>query len=170
MRKLKILEVILNIILDDTHDMISTMILKNFEEFWKQFNPALLGYVLVYRYTKERNINELRHNSMYGCENNRNSPVYRYTRTAPSSLICVYVYYKLTLNQLSSTCQVNKNCLISSAFFSTKLAFTSPRLLTISCQTTLLHIPSTARPPSKHSRHNFPSQAYFCADWRKRLG
>ena len=37
----------------------------------------------MYRYTKERNINELRHNSMYGCENNRNSPVYRYTRTAP---------------------------------------------------------------------------------------
>ena len=43
----------------------------------------LLGCVLVYRYTKERNINELRHNSMYGYENNRNSPVYRYTRTAP---------------------------------------------------------------------------------------
>ena len=41
------------------------------------------GCVLVYRYTKERNINELRHNSMYGYENNRNSPVYRYTRTAP---------------------------------------------------------------------------------------
>ena len=37
----------------------------------------------MYRYTKERNINELRHNSMYGYENNRNSPVYRYTRTAP---------------------------------------------------------------------------------------
>ena len=44
------------------------------------------GCVLVYRYTKERNINELRHNSMYGYENNRNSPVYRYTRTAPKSV------------------------------------------------------------------------------------
>ena len=43
------------------------------------------GCVLVYRYTKERNINELRHNSMYGYENNRNSPVYRYTRTAPKT-------------------------------------------------------------------------------------
>ena len=41
--------------------------------------------VLVYRYTKERNINELRHNSMCGYENNRNSPVYRYTRTAPKT-------------------------------------------------------------------------------------
>ena len=37
----------------------------------------------MYRYTKERNINELCHNSMYGYENNRNSPMYRYTRTAP---------------------------------------------------------------------------------------
>ena len=46
----------------------------------------LFGCVLVYRYTKERNINELRHNSMYGYENNRNSPVYRYTRTAPTFL------------------------------------------------------------------------------------
>ena len=43
----------------------------------------LVGCVLVYWYTKERNINELRHNSMYGYENNRNSPVYWYTRTAP---------------------------------------------------------------------------------------
>ena len=42
------------------------------------------GCILVYRYTKEGNINELRHNSMYGYENNRNSLVYRYTRTAPS--------------------------------------------------------------------------------------
>ena len=42
-----------------------------------------LGYVLVYRYTKEGNINELRHNSMYGYKNKRNSLVYRYTRTAP---------------------------------------------------------------------------------------
>ena len=41
------------------------------------------GCILVYRYTKEGNINELRHNSMYGYENNRNSLVYRYTRTAP---------------------------------------------------------------------------------------
>ena len=37
----------------------------------------------MYRYTKEGNINELRHKSMYGYENNRNSLVYRYTRTAP---------------------------------------------------------------------------------------
>ena len=44
------------------------------------------GCVLVYRYTKERNINELRHNFMYGYKNNRNSPVYRYTRTAPKSV------------------------------------------------------------------------------------
>ena len=43
----------------------------------------LMGCVLVCRYTKERNINELRHNSIYGYENNRNSPVYQYTRTAP---------------------------------------------------------------------------------------
>ena len=41
------------------------------------------GSVLVYRYTKEGNINKLRHNSMYGYENKRNSLVYRYTRTAP---------------------------------------------------------------------------------------
>ena len=44
---------------------------------------SLVGCVLVYRYTKEQNINELHHNSMYGYENNRNSPVYRYTRKAP---------------------------------------------------------------------------------------
>ena len=44
---------------------------------------TLSGCILVYRYTKEGNINELRHNSMYGYENNRNSLVYRYTRTAP---------------------------------------------------------------------------------------
>ena len=44
----------------------------------------LLGCVLVYRYTKERNSYKLRHNSMYGYENNRNSPVYQYTRTAPT--------------------------------------------------------------------------------------
>ena len=44
------------------------------------------GCVLVYRYTKEGNINELRHNSMYGYENKRNSLVYRYTRTAPHNL------------------------------------------------------------------------------------
>ena len=48
------------------------------------WNYILLGCVLVYRYTKEGNINELRHNSMYGYENKRNSLVYRYTRTAPS--------------------------------------------------------------------------------------
>ena len=43
---------------------------------------SLVDFVLVYRYTKERNINELHHNSMYGYENNQNSPVYRYTRKA----------------------------------------------------------------------------------------
>ena len=46
-----------------------------------------MGCVLVYRYTKERNINELCHNSMYGYENNRNSPVYWYTRTAPQHVL-----------------------------------------------------------------------------------
>ena len=45
---------------------------------------VLLGRVLVYRYTKEGNINKLRHNSMYGYENERNSLVYPYTRTAPA--------------------------------------------------------------------------------------
>ena len=45
---------------------------------------VILGCVLAYRYAKERNINELRHNCMYGYENNRNSPVYRYTRTTPN--------------------------------------------------------------------------------------
>ena len=35
----------------------------------------LVGCVLVYRYTKDRNINELRHNSMYGYENDKNSPL-----------------------------------------------------------------------------------------------
>ena len=54
------------------------------------------GCVLVYRFTKERNINELRHNSMYGYENNRNSPVYRYTRTAPSFRTAPY-YCKTNL-------------------------------------------------------------------------
>ena len=50
------------------------------------------GCVLVYRYTKEGNINELRHNSMYGYENKRNSLVYRYTRTAPfRARICASV-------------------------------------------------------------------------------
>ena len=52
-----------------------------------QLGLSRVGCVLVYRYTKERNINELRHNSMYGYENNRNSPVYRYTRTAPTCVI-----------------------------------------------------------------------------------
>ena len=50
----------------------------------KFFFDKLLGCVLVYGYTKEGNINELHHNSMYGYENNRNSLVYRYTRTAPA--------------------------------------------------------------------------------------
>ena len=45
----------------------------------------------MYRYTKERNINELRHNSMCGYENNRNSPVYRYTRTAPRNLRSIVI-------------------------------------------------------------------------------
>ena len=50
---------------------------------------SLMFRSFVYRYTrtqptKERNVNELRHNSMYGYENNRNSPVCRYTRTAPT--------------------------------------------------------------------------------------
>ena len=45
---------------------------------------VILGCVFAYRYAKERNINELRHNCMYGYENNRNSPVYRYTRTTPN--------------------------------------------------------------------------------------
>ena len=49
--------------------------------------------VLVYRYTKEGNINELRHNSMYGYENKRNSLVYRYTRTAPN-FPCDQTYFK----------------------------------------------------------------------------
>ena len=44
-----------------------------------------MGCVLVYRYTREGNFNELRHNSMYGYENKRNSLVYRYTRTAPKN-------------------------------------------------------------------------------------
>ena len=47
------------------------------------FLQYFFGCVLVYRYTKEGNINELRHNSMYGYENKSNSLVYRYTRTAP---------------------------------------------------------------------------------------
>ena len=50
-----------------------------------------MGCVLVYRYTKERNINELRQDSMYGCENNRNSPVYRYTRTAPKNRVMLII-------------------------------------------------------------------------------
>ena len=45
---------------------------------------VIWGCILVYRYTKERNIKELRHNPTYEYENNRNSPVYRYTRTAPN--------------------------------------------------------------------------------------
>ena len=57
------------------------------------------GCVLVYRYTKERNINELRHNSMYGHENNRNSPVYRYTRTAPKFLLLGTVSLKTLIHQ-----------------------------------------------------------------------
>ena len=62
------------------------------------------GCILVYRYTEERNINKLRHNSMYGYENNRNSLVYRYTRTAPVTLehkLLLYaqnVYHKIIAN------------------------------------------------------------------------
>ena len=65
---------------------------------------AITGCVLVYRYTKERNTNELRHNSMYGYENNRNSPVYRNTRTAPD-----YVYM---INQLDHSIRL----LLSSSY------------------------------------------------------
>ena len=57
------------------------------------------GCVLVYQYTKELNINELRHNSMYGHENNRNSPVYRYTRTAPKFLLLGTVSLKTLIHQ-----------------------------------------------------------------------
>ena len=59
-----------------------------------------MGCVLVYRYTKEGNINELRHNSMYGYENKRNSLVYRYTRTAP--------YYVLFHSQELTRFEVNQ--------------------------------------------------------------
>ena len=54
----------------------------------------------MYRYTKERNINELYHNSIYEYENNRNSPVYRYTRTAPLIMTSSHV---LTLKHVSTT-------------------------------------------------------------------
>ena len=69
---------------------------------WGMLADTLLTYfscVLVYRYTKERNINELRHNSMYGHENNRNSPVYRYTRTAPKFLLSGTVSLKTLIHQ-----------------------------------------------------------------------
>ena len=55
----------------------------------------------MYRYTKERNINELCHNSMYGYENNRNSPVYQYTRTAPESLWTIALFTKLFYSSLA---------------------------------------------------------------------
>ena len=56
---------------------------------------------LVYRYTKEGNINELRHNSMYGYENKRNSLVYRYTRTAPRLLLSMVASEQFTCHLLS---------------------------------------------------------------------
>ena len=49
----------------------------------------------MYRYTKEGNNNELRHKSMYGYENNRNSLVYWYTRTAPQLLCSLCHFYLL---------------------------------------------------------------------------
>ena len=58
-----------------------------------KFQDSDVGCVLVYRYTKERNINELRDNSIYGYENNRNSPVYRYTRTVPRR-VDVFRFYR----------------------------------------------------------------------------
>ena len=62
---------------------------RTMEEVEEEYH-AILGCVLVYRYTREGNINELRHNSMYGYENKRNSLVYRYTRTAPHSRFCKF--------------------------------------------------------------------------------
>ena len=62
------------------------------EKYFFNFIYDQKGCVLVYWYTKERNINELRHNSMYGYENNRNSPVYRYTRKAPPKTIKKPIY------------------------------------------------------------------------------
>ena len=51
-----------------------------------------MGCVLLYQYTKEWNINELRQDSMYGYENNRNSPMYRYIRTAPKNASHAYYF------------------------------------------------------------------------------
>ena len=66
------------------------------------------GCVLVYRYTKERNINELRHNSMYGYENNRNSLVCRYTRTAPNNCHDQDDFIKTLSQQLMSKTDTSK--------------------------------------------------------------
>ena len=72
-----------------------------------------LGCVLVYRYTKERNINEQRHNSMYGCENNRNSPVYRYTRTAPKIACFLLRFWEVEVDFLSHGSQLSLAFLLS---------------------------------------------------------
>ena len=66
------------------------------KQYFHLVTHSLLGCVLVYRYSKEGNINELRHNSMYGYENKRNSLVYRYTRTAP------FVVLKVDQNSVKS--------------------------------------------------------------------
>ena len=60
---------------------------------WSDLKLGEPGCILVYRYTKEGNINELRHNFMYGYQNNRNSLVYRYTRTAPGATSNLTQFY-----------------------------------------------------------------------------
>ena len=50
---------------------------------------------------KRRNINELRHNSMYGYESKRNSLVYWYTRTAPRLLLSMVASEQFTCHLLS---------------------------------------------------------------------
>ena len=60
----------------------------------KGMGMTIFSCVLVYRYTKERDINELRHNSIYAYENNRNCPVYRYTRTASNiSIVTLWRHF-----------------------------------------------------------------------------
>ena len=77
------------------HDI--TVVNKPLITLQQQLPAPKLGCVLVYRYTKEGNINELRHNSMYGYENKRNSLVYRYTRTAPKIATIVGIANKCYL-------------------------------------------------------------------------
>ena len=53
----------------------------------------------MYQYTKERNINELQHNSMYGYENNRNSPVVhqdspKFSVTVINIFLCIVIYQR----------------------------------------------------------------------------